>query len=370
MRPVSDEFTAAVAGSHRMVASARVVEPGQVGTDPAGVDIPVLGGDVAYDATADVRATLDLTTDGTGWDPRAGRHIIQPYGAEIFVRRGIAVATGHTEWVSQGYYRIVSAGQDKAPNGNLRISGQDRMSAIIESRLFAPRQYPASTLASAVIADLVTEVLPDAVIDLGVPDRPIGRDLVTEDDRHAALVDVATALAAVAYFDYRGILVVGPVPDPTMPVWTVAHGDGGVLVSAARSLSREGVYNAVKASGEGADDTPPVSAIAYDDNPRSPTYWSGPYGQVPEFYSSPMLTTVAQCRDAARAELARVIGLPYNMDLTAVPHPGLDPLDVVRVTYPEFAETHILDKLTMPLTAAEAMSATTRQSTTVVIGAV
>lgn len=369
MRPVSSGLAAAVLGSHRMAARARVVAPGQSGTDPDGTVIPIEDGDVQYDATADIRATLDLTTDGTGWDPRPGAHTLQPYGNEIFVERGVEVSAGSIEWVSQGYYRIYEVEQDDAPSGPLRIAGRDRMSAIVDGRLTSPRQFKKAQMASAVITQLVQEVLPSAVVEFTATDQALGRDQVAEDDRRDFLQQIVDSLGAVWFFDYRGVLVVKPAPSlNAAPAFEVNAGPGGVLVSASRSISRDGVYNAVIASGEGADDTSPARAIAYDGDPSSPTYWNGPFGQVPEFYSSPLITTKASASAAAYTRMLKVKGLPYNVDLTAVPHPGLEPYDVIGVRYPGFSERHILDKLTIPLTAKDTMAGTTRAQTTTQIG--
>lgn len=371
MRPVSDALTAAVRGSHRMAARARVLLPGATGVNPDGVEIPILSGsDVQFDSTADVRATLDLTTTGAGWDPTPGKHMLQPYGNEIFVERGVQHQGASIEWVSQGYYRIWSVRQDNAPNGQLRIAAKDRMSGIIDSKLTAPRQFKADRSARSVVEELVTEVYPAAQIDWQVDDRVIGRDQVTEQDRWKFLNDLVTGMAAIWHWDYRGYLVVAPAPNLAVdpPVFRVNGGSGGVLVSAARSISRDSVYNAVVATAEGADDKSPAKAIVYDNDANSPTYWHGPFGQVPEFYSSPTITTQGQAEAVGRAELAKRTGLPYSMDLKAVPHPGLEDNDVVQVDYPGRSEHHIVDKLTMPLTADDAMSASTRVQTAVGFG--
>ena len=87
---------------------------------------------------------------------------------------------------------------------------------------------------------------------------------------------------------------------------------------------------------------------------------------MPRFYSSPLLTTQAQTAAAARSLLVRAVGLPYAVDLTAVPNPALEPYDPIRVRHPggRLAEVHVVDKLTIPLTAGGAMPVTTRQQQT------
>src|SRR5690606_17954166 len=138
---------------------------------------------------------------------------------------------------------------------------------------------------------------------------------------YGALEDLVTSVGKVCWWDHRGVLVIRTPPDPAVPVWDIAHGRDGVLVSIARELSREGVYNAVVARGEGADTETPIQAVAVDDNPASPTYWHGPFGKVPRFYSSPLITDVAQAASAAASLLKRSLGLPYSVSFGAVVNP-------------------------------------------------
>lgn len=95
MRPVSGAFLAALRGSHRAPAQAFVVAAGQTGTAPTGTEIAIVGGDVQADATAAIRATLQLTT--TAEFPERAGDDLAPYGNEIFVRRGIAFGGGRAE---------------------------------------------------------------------------------------------------------------------------------------------------------------------------------------------------------------------------------------------------------------------------------
>lgn len=371
-RPVSDAFQRAIRGSHAMNARARVCSTFQTGTDPAGTVIPIIAGDVAFDSTSDVRASLDLTTDGTGMWPSSANLLLAPYGNEVFVERGVQFGGGTTEWVSLGYYRIVAPEQDTAPDGPIRLTGQDRMVGIVRARFTAPRQYLSFASFGEVVEDLVLDVYPSATIewDDATSGDAIGRTLAGEEDRYGLLKDLVTSVGKVAYWDHRGVLVIRDPPDASSPVYEVNHGQDGVLVSMSRELSSEGVYNAVVASGEAADTDNPVRAVAVDVNPGSPTYWYGRFGQSPRFYSSPFITTTAQAASAAAAILKVSLGLPYSVDFAMVPAVFLEPLDPVRVTYSHRAssETHVIESMTVPLTAAQAMTATTREQTVVIVG--
>lgn len=368
MRPVSAGFLTAVRGSHHMAARARICAPGQTGTDPDGTEVPILAGDVQLDSTADIRSTLDLTTDGTGWTTRLDE-LITPYGNELFVERGIQFGDGSIEWVSLGYHRLYTVDQDQAPNGNLRISAKDRMSGLIDARLLFPIQFTIGTSVADIFDYLVLDVYPDADIEFDFDADTTalaGSSQIAEDDRFGFLADLVASLGKVWWWDYAGRLQIASPPDPSTPVFDVLAGEGGVLVSQARSLSRDQVYNAVVATGETPGQDSSVRAVAVDANPNSPTYWDGPYGKVPKFYSSPFIATQQQAAAAAESMLRQSLGLPYSVDFTAVPNPALEPLDPVRVRVR--GEIHVIEKLTIPLTAGEALQANTREQTTVKIG--
>lgn len=362
MRPVSARFLETIRGSHRMVVDARVCTSFQTGVDPEGTTIPILEGDVSLDASADIRATLDLTTDGTGWATQPGQPLT-PYGNEIFVRRGVDLGGGTREWVSQGYFRIYAADQDDAPDGPVRIAARDRMSGLVDARMTSPVQFHASHTVAQVFDRLVLEVYPAAVItyDFTPTAVAVNRTIVVEEDRYAALRDLAFSLGRVMYFDHAGVLQVRTAPDPMVAVFNVDAGRDGVLVTLARSLNRDGAYNAVVATGEAPDDKDPPRAVARDMNPDSPTYWNGPFGKVPRFYTSPFVTTQGQAITAAQQMLRRVLGIPYNVDFSAVPNPALEPNDPIRINYAGGSELHILDKLTVPLSAEAPLAGTTRQ---------
>jgi hypothetical protein len=353
------------------------VSPGQTGTSPTGTEIFELSGDVQFDAGADIRSTLDLETDGTGVWPSHRDDLFAPYGNEIFVERGVRYGNGQTEWVSLGYFRIYTTEQESPPDGPLRIAGKDRMSGIIDGRLLNPVQFIATKTRGDVVAQLVQDVYPGAVIEWDDSAQlvQIGKALVADEDRYGFLNDLITAAGKVWYWDYRGILVIKTPPDPGNPVFDVDHGHNGVLVSMSRDLTREGVYNGVAATGEASDTTAPARAVVVDNNPNSPTYWYGQFGKVPRFYSSPFISTPAQALNAAGALLVQSLGLPYGLNFGSIVNAALEPLDPVRVVYPprarsggDVSEVHVIERLTIPLAVDAALSATTREQTSITLG--
>ena len=127
---VSQRFLDAASGSHRAVSRVQVLpvkDPAesqawifrpQFGANPTGgTELPLLDGDVKLTSTADVNGTCEFTVSGDYWD------VLQPYGVELFVERGIDFGDGTREMVPCGYFGIEEISQDKAPAGPVRVSG-------------------------------------------------------------------------------------------------------------------------------------------------------------------------------------------------------------------------------------------------------
>lgn len=364
MRGASAVFLESLRGTHTMAVRARVCAPGQFGTDPTGTEIPIGDGDVRIDGQADIRGNLDLTTDGTGQWPRTTADLLTPYGTEIYVERGLDYGNGTRELVGLGYYRIRDMEQDDPPDGPIRIYAEDRMAALIEGRLETPRQYQASDTFNDVFTDLVGEIHPGIPIDFDSGSAtPLGRPQICDEDRWGFLNMLAEALGKIWYWDHRGRLQLRDPPNPLGYVWTVNAGQDGVLVNSRRRITRVGGYNAAVVSGEALDSATPVQGFAYDADPRSPTYYYGPYGRVPKKINSPVVTTAEQARAAARAAVAKRIGAPYSVSFGAIVNPTLEPWDVIQVLHAsrDSYENHILSSVVIPLAADRAMTADTRE---------
>lgn len=366
MRPVSDRFLRTLRGSHTVVTRVRLITSYQEGTNPTGVDLDVTDGDVLADAKADIRQTVDLTV-AEDWGP-----LLTPYGNEIHVARGLLYGNGQTELVSLGYFQMGTVEQPKAPRGLINLAGRDRMGRIVDGRLPAPVQFTAATTVGAAITALVSPIYPTATIvyDDSTASLPLGRSVLVEEDRYGGLKNIATSFGKVAYWDYRGRLMIVTPPDPSEPVWDINAGAYGVLIEHSRSLTNENVYNGVVVTGEGTGDIPPVRALVVNNDPASPTYWFGTFGQVPKFYSSPLITTVLQATSTGEKILLGELGLPYAVDFRAVPNVALEVTDPVWITNSTGSEIHILDTLRFPITNRNPMVGTSRTLTDTILGVI
>lgn len=372
MRPVSAAWARTVNTSHRAIFRATVCDTFQTGTTPTGTQITILGGNDVVDGTAKIRSTLDIDVDGTGQWPRRADDLYAPYGNEIYVERGIQYSDDLVEYVGLGYHRIEEPEQDRPPDGRIRITASDRMAGIIDGRLTRPQQFGTTASLGYVVATLVQQVYPDAVIvwDDATDDSLLTRPLICDDDRFGFLDGLIRSVGKVWYWDYAGQLAIKSMPSATTHVAELQAGPGGVLLKLGRKLSRRGAYNAVVASGEAVDIYDPVSWTAIDNDPNSPTYYYGRFGPVPMFFTNPNIFSPGQARTAAEAELRKRLGLPYSVTFEVSANSAFEPWDPVRMRSAErdSVELHVLETLRIPLTPRGRMTGTTREQTTVLIG--
>lgn len=373
MRPVSTDFLATLRGSHKTFTRARVLDSFQTGIAPVGgVEVNVIDGAVSLDSGANIRGTVELTTNGgVNVFPQRSIDYLTPYGNELFIECGIELPNGSQEVVSQGYFRIDSVEQSNAPHGVIRVTGYDRMKGIVEARLTIPMSFVTGTSVSSIFDTLILEVYPSATIefeDANFASSQLTSTQVAEEDRFEFLNNIVTSSGNVMYWDYRGILVIKAVPDPTASVWEVNAGAYGVLVDSTRAITREGVYNAVVALGESVNSTPPVRAIAFDNDSNSSTYWFGDFGKVPRFFSSSFITTYAQALSAAQSLLKKTLGLPYSVNFASISNPALEPLDAITIDQLDIVAIHVVETLIIPLNVKNPLRATTRRQASLQLG--
>jgi hypothetical protein len=373
---VSDRFLDVISGSHRAVVRVQVLPTAsgqfpQFGANPAGgIELPLLDGDVKLTSTADVNGSVDFTISGDYWD------VLQPFGAELFVERGVDFGDGTRELVPCGYYGIEEISRDNL--GPVRVTAFDRGRRLQRNRVLYPIEFAAGTTHQAIFDCLVNGKLPSGespnnygmflratvpVVFSGYDPElaKIGSSLLCEDDSRAFLAKIADARGCVLRFARTGELLVQPrnLAPGADPVYTVKPGAGGNLVSWSQKVTRDGVYNMIVARG--SDPANPTGyRLAYNVEAASPLKWDGPFGVVTRYYASPLLLTNESADIAAETVLSRYKGLPSSLSMMAVPNPALDPLDVVQATLGATTATHLVDQVSIPLAGAQPVEIVTR----------
>jgi len=230
-----------------------------------------------------------------------------------------------------------SGGSSTGGGLSLVVSGIDLSYAISRNTWTSIFYVPTNTNYATAMLEIAQNRLPGITSDVASTEVTAERLLFGTSqgaDPWQDIQDMGTAIGSRAYFDPLGTFKVKPVADPalTPSVWTVSDAANPVMVSYTRSISDSTTYNYVIVSGESTSNTVPVSAVAFDADPSSPTYYLGPYNIVTTTFISAMITTTAQAQQAADALLLVVKGASETVQITMVPNPALEPGDVITVT--------------------------------------
>lgn len=371
MFAVSPAFRAALVDSHRTVARAEVLQGGAV-VRP----LDVHSGSVNVDGTAAVRrrCTVELVDYAGDLTPDQAGDLLTPYGNELRLFRGIVYADGAEEIVPLGVFLITDVAVRDGDSGVvIAVEGYDRARRVESARFTSTVVVPAGINYAVAIRDLLRARVPTLEF---TPDDPTTwaqqttrttPQLVFQEqaDPWRSARDMAESIGRTLYFDPAGRCVMPTEPSvATTPVsWTYAEGEDATIISLDNKWTREGVYNHVIVTGETTSATVPVRGEAYDSDPNSPTYIGGPFGDVPYFFASPLITTAGQAVEAATGILRRVSGSTELVSFPAVVNPAHEAGDVVAIVRARSAvsDLYLLDAFNVPLAAGDQMAAAARR---------
>jgi hypothetical protein len=333
MYSVSDRFLKAIVEDHTPITEVKLFR-----TDGSVETLEHTGGSVSVDRGSRTRRTCTVTSADVSLIPRTPADKLAVYGATLRISRGVQFSDGAKELVPLGVFRIDEIDGDP-DEGPVTISGKSLEVVVADDRFTEP--YRASGLAVGAIEALIQRSIPDAalVAGAGVVDAAIGaRTWDVEGNPWEAVTEIAAAIGCDVYADPDGVFTIAPLPDllTVTPAWSIDAGERGAYISANRGMSVDGVHNGILARGENTESgSAPVSALVVDTDPGSPTYWDGPFGHRPDFYSSSTLLTESQCISAATLLLRAAKAPNASADITALPNPALESGDVIRVAYPD-----------------------------------
>lgn len=349
MLAMSDQALAIVQGSYTMAVRGEVWRDGEL----LAADIPIDDGSEDRDRSLTVAERVSLTVPrsdrGTDWSPIHPDHPLAAYGQQLHVSYGVDIGGGF-EWIDRGWFLITESSTE---GDTVTVQAEGLLTLVDEAKFAAPFQ-PSGTFVSTVRA-LVEPALTVEVDDTLV-DRSIPVGMQWDDDRMGALTELLDAWPADARVTENGAVRIEPVTDTGTAVLSLTDEAKGTVVRWLGSSSRDGAFNVVVARGEDADGNQ-IQGVAYDLDSISPTRFDGPFSPlaVPYFYTSPLLTTVAQCRKAAQTTLTRLRRTTgRRLEVTMVPHPGLVTGDIVNVTGAGLkAAPCVIESLSLPYSPGE-----------------
>ncbi|MFJ2719363.1 hypothetical protein [Streptomyces sp. NPDC087437] len=347
---MSDRALEIVQRSHTMTVRAEAWRDGEL----LAADIPVNDGSEDRDRSLAIPERVSLSVPvrdrGVTWDPGADPgHPLAAYGQQIRILYGVDVG-GSWEWIDRGWFLITESGAD---GDTVSVTTQGLLTLIDEAKLVAPFQ-PSGTIVST-IRGLVEPAL-TVEFGGGLADRAVPVGMQWDDDRMAGLTEVLDAWAADAQVTTAGTLLVDAVTDGGPAVLSLTDGIGGTVMRWQGTTTRDGAFNVVVAQGEDEWGNQ-LQGVAYDTDSLSPYQYGGPFNPlpVPHVFQSPLMRTVAQCRQGAQSTLLRLRRTASRrLGVTMVPHPGLMTGDVVSVTGAGLVDAPcVIESLSLPYSPGE-----------------
>lgn len=376
----SDRFYREIRTSHRVKTYVDVIS-----TDQEVVRLQVTDGQVDVDRTAQYRRHITLTcVDPSGKiTPRKNGELLTPYGTEILPYRGVQYSNDPEDFevAPLGVFRlsratIVDGLGGSAASGNqgqgdpvITLEGFDLSRTISRDKFKVPYVVSAGTNALTAIKQIVQMTLPDVTYDsISTPVATVAPLLYDAgSDPWDAVTSLAKSMGCEIYFDVEGRLCIIPPHDinalPT-PDFTYIEGDHCTMLDIGREYNDENVFNGVIVSGQAVgDDLPAVRGEAWDENPTSPTYRLGPYGEVPTFVTDELVKTEDQAQAVARSTLATILGASSQITITGIVNPSYECNDVIGVKREKSGVDglYAIDAFMIPLLSSNPQSLTLRE---------
>lgn len=346
MPPPSARMAAELRRSHQQVNEVVLLPVNGPPIDlTAAVSAGMISSEVSISIKADVRRSLSMTVvDATS------RLIPRQFGAALAAPSRVRVAMGvrygdnTTEVLPVGTFGLARPEtNDGGANMTVSVDGYDRSRRIRRNRWTHPVHYPQGINYGNVIRDIIANRLTgqvrasdfhftDTTRRLPSPGLMLGLD--TDNDPWRDAISLAEDIGRRLYVAPSDAFILEEVPELAAAPIVATYGPGEAdfhLLSVSRVIDDEPGYNGVIGKAVGPHLFAPLRSEAWDTDPQSPTYFLGPWGRVPRFWTSPLVSTQAQLDAAVRTLLRTVIGGTERVSFSALPNPALDVGDVITV---------------------------------------
>ena len=309
-----------------------------IATVPAGVKVGAIDGASRITALTfayNTRKWVHLQiADLTGFDQNPG---MLDYMVRTFTWLNPKVA-GVTKWEIQvGEFMIDSIDEPRSPR-QVTIHGRDYTKKLMNAMFGATTSYPKTNNAEATIQTIAVNggINPNKII-MPASRQVFGTIQTFErgSTRWEAITKIAEAYNLEVFFDNVGNLVIRAFLDPTTanPIYFFTSGPtvSASLTDWTRQTNDSSLVNQVIVCGESSDSTVvPVSYIANNTNPASPSNQQS-LGIRSYYYSSPVITTVAQATALAKKFLAIYALEEFVMNWGSLCFDWLEAGDIVDV---------------------------------------
>lgn len=364
MFPVSDRFIAAVQSDHTMVAKAEVVSF-------AGdllATLNMTGGRTLFDYDAKIvtSGSVEAVDEEGDLIPLENQSILSPFLAELRISRGIKFSDATIEWCLLGTLRLKRLSiKDSDGSVTLSCDTYDR-SIQIQQGMGVPYAQEDGLHIEEAVPRLIRLRLPSASFELPTTPYPLpGLLIASSDDTWDSAQSQARSMGYETVVNRSGTFVITPQLSllPGTP-FQYTEGTNAKFLNPIRTIDSDSIPNVVVVHGTHPN-APNVIGIAADNDPSSPTYRYGPYGEKILPIESEKVISNEQAIAVATALLSQVIGKAESVEFMAIPNPALALGDIVYVTRERIGLINRalrVSMIDMPHTATDLMRVVARKS--------
>lgn len=371
MFPISNAFAEQLNRSHTKVSRVELLDSSNVFI----MALNVTQGNVQFDADNAIRrrCTATLQDPTGGLTPAEAADLLHPLSSNrLRFYRGLVLPGGTEELVTLGTFDIFNSNvADGSETVSINITGFDLAKSVQRARLLQNYHVPIGERYDLAIRDLLQFRVPTLSfnfpqVNFLTPPLTFG----ASGDRGGGdpwkyATEMAEAIGYELYFDSVGVCQLTPVPNPAVDpvVWTYEEGVNSTLLYVEKKFSKDDVYSVVVATGENMDNDEPVRYVVMDEDPNSPTYVYGPFGQVPFFLHSEYIRTESQAQQVAEAKLRQSRGASEGLQIIATPNPAHEVGDIIEVkrARSKVDETYVLDRFNVHLAPNQSINMTLRK---------
>lgn len=358
MLTATDTYRAVLTGPHKRYT---LLDVFQGGVQVASIgDLTFSAGSVTANLTSRVTRSASLTFSDADF-PGDVSSILSPYQSVIRISTGVQYPNGLREVFPVFTGRVYTP--QRQADGTVTVRADDRAADVVAFRFEAPQNVGTSTTVLTEIRKLITQAVPEATYgtsDVTDQDSPA---LTWDEDRGQALDDLSEVLQGRWYSLGDGDFVVRLFPYALGSVVAeISDGPAGLLSTATRTLTRDGVVNSVTVVAERIDGTTPIRVTARNNDPSSPTMFGDLYGRVSQIIKIQTPLTSADAQALAVQQLAAQSALAEQWSVQMVPDSTLEPGDTVRLSYRGQSADQVIDSITYPLTTDGTMTLSTRSA--------
>lgn len=284
-------------------------------------NIPVTDVTLNDDMSGNIETTGGLTIVwqddyGQSLTPQQIGDLLSPFGTELAIYSVVAVGQ-FSYRIPMGIFPIFDVpsardewalfhGYQVSMGSVVEVSFKDRFLPVQRNRFDVPG-VPESLVS---VYDECAR-LTGLQVTLSVPDAPISRSVVYQEDRLQALYDLAAVLDATPALTPDGTLTMRP-KSLGVPVGKLSLGMDSVILDAGQAMTSDGVFNRVAFRGQTNNETS-IWAVAEVTSgklrARNADGSQSPFGTATEFVSSDFVTTTEQAQTYVTRELPRVAQL-------------------------------------------------------------